>query len=289
MDKMTLKDWISSKSPKPIIGRLPISTEKFAKFLFPGILKGNMYQYDKLFHKKLCNQISALIGENRMNIVHKMGMMLACELTSKSKMFTEPEKYNDVFKEVMDTISEMPLWIFDDAIGHGFTGTVYNFDGNHVIKIFYTKLNQAERQWVSFQAKNSLEIFPYINDWGANYIIMETLSTDSCDLMDVKNLISNTTVHIFEQEVGYRILNANYNETPLWFKSFINNICRAMNDCFGVKTIGDLTISNVAIRPTTQEYVLMDPIDGLLSKKIKTEIQVSESTQPLIPPEIAFF
>lgn len=275
---MNLMAWLSTKSPKLLIGRLPISTEKFAKFLFPGKLNGDFYKYDKKMHKNLCDEVAMLIGERRMNIIHKMGMMLACDMTSKLTMFTEPSNHLSIFDDIMDILSFTPIWIFDDAIGHGFTGSVYDYDENNVIKIFYTKLNNAERQWVNFQIMNNLQIFPYIKEWGENYVIMEKLSTFDSDLSEIRQLIESTTAHMFEQEVGYRILNNNYIIAPMWYKTFINKICLAMTHCFGINTIGDLTVSNVAIRPSTKEIVLMDPIDGLLSKKNQNVVTNSNNS-----------
>lgn len=263
---MTAQQWIELKANSPTLSPLSVNTELFAKFLFPGTLKKDLYVYNKEEHEEIKKIIASQVGEKAMNIIHKMGMMLASKARSKYIMFTQPLLHMRVFENIMNNISHIPIWFIKESIGYGFTGVVHNFDKKYVIKIFYTKLTDAERHWASSQKKYKFPVFPYIKEWGEDYIILEKLKTKSEDLDYIRNLIVNCTIHKFKEETGYRVLNDKFLFSPSYFKSFIYKIKESMEFIFEDNSIGDLTPSNIGMRISTNELILMDPIDGVISK-----------------------
>lgn len=252
------------KEPNKTIGELPLTTQEYAKLLFPGKLHGNSYLYDKDAHRLLVNQLASSFQQKGADFIHKAGMAFALAYATKNELFTAPEQHYDAIEYSLRCICDLPLEIITKAIGVGFTGMVFNYDEQNVVKIAFNKLKNKDIELWNYQIKCPQSCFPQITYVDNDFVIMEKLITMSEQLDKYKILIAKYVQMNFLQEISFRTLNTPIEELPTEFRRFVAHVRQSMFDVFGISCIGDLKIENLGQRASTGEIVMFDPIGGYL-------------------------
>jgi hypothetical protein len=250
-----------------VISNLPLSFSEYSFFLFPGRLKGDKYEYDAIEHAKLRRRMEDTFGISNADIMHKAGMMFACHKVPKYDLFLHPEEHLEAIQYSYEKMHRISMSTISRAIGHGFTSIVFEYGTQYVIKEAYEEFSPCELYFWDFQMKNSLSIFPkafYVSD---KMIVLERLFTDTPIIGLYRQWIHEYIEHVFEKEVGFRIIKKNILKQDAPFKDFLDSIMKGFNTILGVTTIGDLTCENIAERVETEEIVLLDPLDGKTIKE----------------------
>ena len=262
-----MKDRILSEiisAPNQIIGQLPLTFEEYAFLLFPGKLYGDRYVYDRAKHKSVMNKLATEISDKGAQFVHKAGMAYALKITSKRDLFIEPKKHIDALKYSYEMICTQPVELYTKAIGFGFTGMVFKYERNKVVKIAYNNIKENEYILWNYQKENRRTCFPEIHYVDKDIVIMEEVKTTSDKLMRFKSYIDKYVSLNFMEEISYRTLNSPIESLPCEFQQFINEIQTSLYKVFNIKCIGDIKIENIGQRFSTGEIVMFDPIGGTI-------------------------
>lgn len=251
-------------NPSITIGELPLTISEYAQLLFPGKLYGNQYIYDKKAHNELLDKLSFHYPSNGANFIHKAGMAFALCYATKKELFTEPEKYYRAIEKSYHRVCELQLDLLNKIIGVGFTGMVFDFDRDTIVKISFNKLKEKEVEFWNYQKSHSNPIFPHINYVDEDIVIMERLLTQSENLDTYRLYIGKYVKINYIEEISYRTLNTEVGQLPDDFCNFITNIQDAFYDAFNIRSIGDLKIENLGERHSTGQIVMFDPIGGYL-------------------------
>lgn len=252
------------KEPSKTINELPLTDHEYARLLFPGKLYGNSYFFDKDSHRLLVNKLASSFHQNDADFIHKAGMAFALARATKNELFTVPEKHYDAIEYSLSCICRLPLEFITKSLGVGFTGVVFDYDEQNVVKIAFNKLKNKDIEFWNYQMKYPQSCFPKITYVDKDFVIMEKLITKSKKLDLYKTFIEKYVKLNFLQEISFRTLNAPIEELPVDFRKFVNAVRQSMSDAFDICCIGDLKIENLGQRASTGEIVMFDPIGGYL-------------------------
>lgn len=257
------------KEPSQTISELPLTNQEYARLLFPGKLYGNRYFYDKDAHSLLVNKLASSFHQKGADFIHKAGMAFALTCATKNELFTVPEQHYDAIEYSLSCICRLPLEFITKSLGVGFTGVVFDFDEQNVVKIAFNKLKDKDIEFWNYQIKCPQSCFPKITYVDKDFVIMEKLITKSKKLDLYKTYIEKYVNLNFLQEISFRTLNAPIEELPVDFRKFVTTIRQSMSDAFDISCIGDLKIENLGQRASTGEIVLFDPIGGYLDNYLR--------------------
>lgn len=254
-------------NPSKKIDKLPLSPNEFFYFLFPGKLNGNIYVYDKKEYQAKRKKLISLFGDKETEIIHSAGMAFLMNYVSKKRLYTEPDSCLKYIDNTYKAIIELPIEILTKSIGAGYTGVVFTYQVNKIIKLMYNSFIPNELKFFSFQKMNQEVIFPKIYDYNNDFIIMEKLETDTQHLIHFRKKIRKYIIQRTLGELSYREVNSVFkNSLPTEIASFLSCIRREFIKIFGVSSIGDLKDSNIGERTETGELVYFDPIGGIIKE-----------------------
>ena len=252
------------KEPSKTIGELPLTNQEYARLLFPGKLYGNSYLYDKDAHTLLVNKLASSFQQKGADFIHKAGMAFALTRATKNELFTAPEQHYDAIEYSLRCICKFPLEFITKSLGFGFTGVVFDYDEQNVVKIAFSKLKNKDIELWNYQIQNPQSCFPIIMYVDNDFVIMEKLVNKSKKLNLYKTYIEKYVKLNYLQEISFRSLTASIEELPLDFRKFVTSIRQSMLDVFDISCIGDLKIENLGQRASNEEIVMFDPIGGYL-------------------------
>lgn len=257
------------KEPSKTISELPLTNQEYAKLLFPGKLNGNKYYYDKDAHCLLVNKLASRFHQKGADFIHKAGIAFALIIATKNELFTVPEQHYDAIEYSLNCICSLPLEFVTKSLGAGFTGVVFDYDEQNVVKIAYNRLKNKDIELWNYQIKYPQSCFPKITYIDKDFVIMEKLITKSPKLDLYKTYIDKFVKLNFLEEISFRTLNATVEELPADFAKFVTAIRQSMSDVFDISCIGDLKIENLGQRASTGEIVMFDPIGGYLENHLR--------------------
>lgn len=255
------------ENPLRKINNLPLSCEDFFHFLFPGKLIGDKYVYDMEEYENKREKLVSVFGDKEAEIIHSAGMALAFNYASKKKLYLEPEKCLHVISKIYADITNLPIETLTKPIGAGYTGLVFMYSSNKVIKLMFNSFNTNELKYFSFQIKKRKPLFPEIFDYGNDYMIMEKLEMSTFKLFEFREGIKKYIIQIPIGEQSYREVNPLYkNSLPMEIEKYLSSIRYEFKEIFGISSIGDLKDTNIGERSSTGEFVYFDPIGSLIKE-----------------------
>lgn len=165
-------------------------------------------------------------------------------------------------------MQKIPKRYITDYVGVGGTGIVFDYGKDKVEKISFNGFSPNEMKFYSYLKKNPLRIFPKIYDLEPDQVILEKLDTTNPKLKIWADWIHTYTdsgrpEFIIDKKVYWDKIDTELGPNHE-FTKFIKEAYSGIKKIFGKDTIGDISKSNIAIRPSTGEVVYFDPIGGLL-------------------------
>lgn len=254
-------------NPFQKINYLPLSPKEFFYFLFPGKLEGKFYIYDKSEYQLKYNILVREFGEHETEIIHSAGMALSFKYASKRELYSDPENCLRFIDEIYNEIIKLPIETITKPIGAGYTGLVFDYSSNQVIKLMYNSFIPNELKYLSFQKQERKVIFPEIIEYGNDYAIMEKVNTNTQRLSNFRQKIRKYIIQQPLGELSYREVNPIFkNNLPQDFEKYLSCIRREFFEMFGINSIGDLKDTNIGERFSSEELVFFDPIGALIKE-----------------------
>lgn len=255
------------KNPLKKINHLPLLPEDFFYFLFPGKLEGKFYNYDKSEYQRKRNILVTKFGDQETEIIHSAGMALSFKFASKKEFYSEPEKCLRFIEEIYNEIIQLPIETITRPIGAGYTGLVFEYSSNQVIKLMYNSFIPNELKYFSYQKQHNKKIFPKIYEYSNDYVIMEKLQTNSQYLQEFREKIQKYIIQRPLGELSYREVNPTFeHKLPEEFRNYLSCIRNEFVEIFGISSIGDLKDTNIGQRFSSNKLVFFDPIGALIKE-----------------------
>ena len=261
------------------IGKLPITLEEFSKLMILEISK----KRDDPEYKKLSEDINSYYNsQNAFRGLIKIGKGLIgswslkkninpfeLKISSDNKLFLEGVKFS------YDSLSKLPIRYILDSLGAGGFGVVFEYPFGRIEKISYQGFVEEEMKFYKYLLKHPLSIFPKIYTLEKDQVVMEKVDVDGSPKLDkYKEWIEKYTIKISPKsypnipykEANWKLMKEELGEGHEFYK-FIKNVESELEKIYGYKTIGDLSKSNIGIRPKTGEIIFFDPVGGKILMK----------------------
>lgn len=255
---------------------LPLSLEEYIRLTFPvkhvnGFIK-------REWPLDLFEKLDKYYGqEGAGKLLCKIGAAYAIDQFPEDRNLKIDLNYNDkYFKKAIDyswdKIQRIPKRYITKALGAGVYGIAFNYPGNKIEKISFRGFRDSELKFYGYLKKNKdLPIFPKVYSLEDDQVIMERLLLDTPKVEKWKRYIDEYIEKVpktnprlpTEKKARWDKIMSELGEKHE-FTIFVRSVESGLEKIFGVKTVGDLTKSNIGERKGTGEIVFFDPItDGI--------------------------